>query len=67
MIKGSKLYLCSERRVLLRRGPTGFGFHIIGGDGGEGTFCVVNFLFLYYKYFVFQRYIYIVNSIGWCS
>jgi hypothetical protein len=43
MIKSSKLYVCSERRVLLRRGPTGFGFHIIGGDGEQGTFCLVNF------------------------
>jgi len=26
-----------ERRVLLRRGPTGFGFNIVGGDGEEGS------------------------------
>lgn len=28
--------LNSERRVLLRRGPNGFGFNIVGGDGEEG-------------------------------
>lgn len=27
-----------ERQVLLRRGPTGFGFHIIGDDSGRGIF-----------------------------
>jgi hypothetical protein len=29
--------LSRERRVLLRRGTTGFGFNIVGGDGDEGT------------------------------
>ncbi|CAF0856080.1 unnamed protein product [Adineta steineri] len=27
-----------ERRVLLHRAPTGFGFHIIGGEGEQGIF-----------------------------
>ncbi|CAF4027581.1 unnamed protein product, partial [Rotaria sordida] len=27
-----------ERRVLLRRGQTGFGFNIVGGDGEEGIY-----------------------------
>ena len=26
-----------ERRVVLRRGGTGFGFNIVGGDGEEGS------------------------------
>ncbi len=28
----------SERQVLLRRGPNGFGFHIIGHEGERGIF-----------------------------
>ncbi|CAF4456343.1 unnamed protein product, partial [Rotaria magnacalcarata] len=30
--------LSLERRVLLRRGPNGFGFNIISSEGGQGSF-----------------------------
>lgn len=30
------IFFSRERRVLLRRGQTGFGFNIVGGDGDEG-------------------------------
>ena len=32
----NNLPLSRERRVLLRKGQTGFGFNIVGGDGEEG-------------------------------
>lgn len=32
------LFLSSERRVLLRRGTNGFGFHIIGDENGQGIY-----------------------------
>lgn len=32
------MFVFSERRVLLRRGPTGFGFNIIGDDNDQGVF-----------------------------
>jgi C-terminal processing protease CtpA/Prc len=32
------MLFCSERRVLLRRGPTGFGFHIFGDDNHQGIY-----------------------------
>jgi leucine-rich repeat/fibronectin type-III domain-containing protein 4 len=32
------MLFCSERRVSLRRGPKGFGFHIIGDDNEPGIF-----------------------------
>ncbi len=31
-------YLRDPRRVHLQRGPTGLGFNIVGGEGGEGIF-----------------------------
>lgn len=30
------VFFFRERRVVLRRGPNGFGFNIVGGDGEEG-------------------------------
>ncbi len=35
-IQMKNLEVFRERRVLLRRGQTGFGFNIVGGDGEEG-------------------------------
>lgn len=32
------MLFCSERHVLLRRGPKGFGFHIVGDDSRQGIF-----------------------------
>lgn len=32
------LFLSSERRVLLRRGTNGFGFHIIGDENRQGIY-----------------------------
>ena len=36
--KKTTLNIRRERRVLLRRGQTGFGFNIVGGDGEEGIY-----------------------------
>ncbi|CAF4461578.1 unnamed protein product [Rotaria socialis] len=40
--------LSLERRVLLRRGPNGFGFNIISSEGGQGTF--FSFVVVYYYF-----------------
>ncbi|CAF1133946.1 unnamed protein product [Adineta ricciae] len=33
-----------ERRVVLRRGPVGFGFHILGGEGGQEKGIYISFI-----------------------
>jgi hypothetical protein len=61
-----KLNLFSERRILLRRDATGFGFNILGDEGESGTFIFLNVYFML-KMFYFIRCICISYSTWWCS